>query len=171
MKRREFPMCGCRSCLGCDEFWCHRQGELQAELLDAPKHGSRKFADRLAPAERLLDALSPLAHRIARQARSSPATSVPRAASTTALWPKDACVRRWTALSIAFGRPVRIGFSFDQDTRNQCNNYAPLGRPDTSTEGWSASAVKRQSDGWPSAATKSRGIFILTPGPRDLAAV
>ena len=39
------------------------------------------------------------------------------------------------------------------------------------TEGWNASAVKRQSDGWPSAATKSRGIFILTPGPRDLAAV
>ena len=75
------------------------------------------------------------------------------------------------SLSIAFGRPVRIGFSLDQDTRNQCNNYAPLGRPDTSTEGWSASAVKRQSDGWPSAATKSRGIFILTPGPRDLAAV
>jgi hypothetical protein len=39
------------------------------------------------------------------------------------------------------------------------------------TEGWNASAVKRQSDGWPLAATKSRGIFILTPGPRDLAAV
>src|ERR1700716_52460 len=64
---------GCRSCLGCDEFWQadqivagHRQGELEAELLDAPKHGPRKPADRLAPAERLLDALSlPLAHRIA----------------------------------------------------------------------------------------------------------
>ena len=66
-------MSGCRSCLGCDEFWLadqivagHRQGELEAELLDAPKHGPRKSADRLAPAERLLDALSlPLAHRIA----------------------------------------------------------------------------------------------------------
>ena len=44
---REFPMCGCRSCLGCEEFWQadkivagHRQGELEAELLDAPKPGA-----------------------------------------------------------------------------------------------------------------------------------
>ena len=42
--------------LGRDELWeadqivaGHRQGELEAELLDAPKHGPRKPADRLAP--------------------------------------------------------------------------------------------------------------------------
>jgi hypothetical protein len=61
------------SCSGLDELWQadqivarHRQGELEAEFLDPPEHGPRKPADRLAPAEWLLDALSLLlAHGIA----------------------------------------------------------------------------------------------------------
>jgi hypothetical protein len=53
------------------------QGELEAELLDASKHGPRKSADRLAPAERLLDALSlPLAHRIAGMSCGTAATAM-----------------------------------------------------------------------------------------------
>jgi hypothetical protein len=49
---REFPISGCRSCLGRDEFWQtdqvvagHRQGELEAELLDTSQHGPREPAD------------------------------------------------------------------------------------------------------------------------------
>jgi hypothetical protein len=47
-----------------------RQGELEAELFDAPQHGSGKPADRLAPAEWFFDALPLLlAHRIAGMPR------------------------------------------------------------------------------------------------------
>src|SRR5580704_12567710 len=64
---------------GLDELWQsdqivarHRQGELEAEFSDPPEHGPRKPADRLAPAERLLDALSLLlAHAIAGMSRGA----------------------------------------------------------------------------------------------------
>src|ERR1700681_5114142 len=67
------------SCSGLDELWQadqivtrHRQGELEAEFSDPPEHGPRKPADRLAPAEWLLDALSLLlAHGIAGMSRGA----------------------------------------------------------------------------------------------------
>ena len=67
------------SCCGLDEFWQadeivagHCEGEVETELLDAPQHGPCEPADGLAPAERLLDALSLLlAHRIAGMPRGA----------------------------------------------------------------------------------------------------
>src|ERR1700758_2192432 len=50
----------------------HCQGELEAELFDTSQHRPRKPADRLAPAEGLLDALPfPLAHRVSRMPRGA----------------------------------------------------------------------------------------------------
>src|SRR6202795_3761112 len=71
------PDCG--SCGGLEELWQSdqivtrlRQGELEAEFSDSPEHGPRKPADRLAPAEWLLDALSLLlAHGIAGMSRGA----------------------------------------------------------------------------------------------------
>src|ERR1700732_1414621 len=71
------PDCG--SCVGLHELWQadqivarHRQGELEAEFFDPPEHGPRKPANRLGPAEWLLDALSLLlAHGIARMSRGA----------------------------------------------------------------------------------------------------
>ena len=50
----------------------HCQGELEAELFDTSQHGPGKAANRLAPAEWLLDALPlPLAHCVAGMPRGA----------------------------------------------------------------------------------------------------